>query len=68
MFDWIGWAATATFTTSYFFRDQAALRRVQAAAALLWLCYGFLIHSMPMIVANAIVAGVAGFSSIRQRQ
>jgi hypothetical protein len=67
MFEWIGWAATAAFATSYFFKDPAVLRRIQAVAALLWLCYGALIHSLPVVVANVIVAAVAGFSSLRPR-
>jgi hypothetical protein len=67
MFDWIGWAATAIFTSSYFFSKPASLRRVQALASLLWLCYGAFIHSLPMMVANAIVAAVAAFSSFRPR-
>ncbi len=65
VFEWIGWAATATFTSSYFCKDQALLRRIQALASVLWLCYGVVIHSPPMIVANIIVAVVAAFSSYR---
>jgi hypothetical protein len=62
---WIGWVATAVFASSYFFREAAALRRVQAAAAVLWVVYGVLIQAAPVIVANLIVAGVALVSSLR---
>jgi hypothetical protein len=43
------------------------LRRVQAVAALLWLSYGVLINSAPVIVANVIVASLAAFSSFRRQ-
>jgi hypothetical protein len=59
MFDWIGWLATVTFTSSYFCKQLQALRRIQAVAALLWLTYGVLIHSTPVIVANVLAAAGA---------
>jgi hypothetical protein len=65
MFDWIGWVATAAFADSYFCKNPAALRRVQALAALLWIAYGLVIRSLPVIVANVVVAAIAGYSSPR---
>jgi len=65
MADWIGWVATATFATSYFSKQPVTLRRVQGLAALLWMSYGILIHALPVIVANAVVAASAVFSSFR---
>ena len=61
--EWIGWVATAAFASSYFFKQPAALRKVQAAAALLWVVYGLLIHAFPVVVANLVVAVIAVFSS-----
>jgi hypothetical protein len=61
--EWMGWVATAAFASSYFFEEQSSLRKVQAAAALLWVAYGAVIHSMPVIVANVVVAGVALWST-----
>ncbi len=63
MLDWIGWLATAAFASSYFCRQQATLRRVQGLAALMWVVYGALIHALPVVVANVIVASVAIWSS-----
>jgi hypothetical protein len=63
--DYIGWLATATFAGSYFSKHPATLRRIQAVAAVLWMSYGVLIHAVPIIVANLIVAGLAVFSSFR---
>ena len=62
---WIGWVATALFASSYFCKRQATLRRVQAGAAVLWVVYGLLIHAFPVVVANALVAVVALYSSFR---
>jgi len=67
MLDWIGYVATAAFASSYFVKRPEMLRRVQAFAALLWIGYGVLIHSMPVIVANAIVAGVAVVTAMRRK-
>jgi len=67
MLDSIGWLATAVFVTSYFAKRPATLRRIQGVAAVMWGVYGALIHAMPVIVANVIVATVAFASSFRQR-
>ena len=64
--DWIGWLATAVFLVSYFTKRPGSLRRVQAVAAGLWALYGVLIHSLPVIVANILVASVAVVSSLRK--
>jgi hypothetical protein len=68
MADWVGWLATAVFTSSYLSKHPAVLRRVQALAASLWLLYGVLIHSVPVIVANVIVTVVALGSSFKIRE
>ena len=65
MLDSIGWVATALFASSYFFKRPETLRRIQALAALLWIGYGVLIHALPVIVANLVVAAVAIYSSLR---
>jgi Bacterial inner membrane protein len=61
--DWIGWLATAVFLGSYFCKDQRRLRQVQAGAALLWVAYGAILHAVPIVVANLLVAAVAVYSS-----
>src|SRR2546427_12935741 len=55
-YDWIGWLATAVFTTSYLTRRQEVLRRVQGLAAVVWATYGALIHALPILVAHIILA------------
>ena len=61
----IGWVATAAFASSYFYKSPDILRRIQAMAAMLWVVYGVMIHAMPVVVANLVVAGVAIYSSWR---
>jgi len=64
----LGWLATAVFASSYLFRGQAALRRIQAGAACLWMAYGAAIHALPVVAANAIVAAAALWSSWPKRR
>jgi hypothetical protein len=61
--DLIGWAATAVFASSYFFSTPGKLRWVQASAAVMWVIYGVMIGAKPVVVANLIVAGAAGYTS-----
>jgi hypothetical protein len=65
MLESIGWLATAVFAASYFCKEAVLLRRLQALAALLWIAYGVLIQSAPVIVANVIVCALALWSSLQ---
>jgi Bacterial inner membrane protein len=67
MIESVGWVATAVFAVSYFCRQPAAMRRVQALAAALWIIYGVAIKAPPVIVANLVVAALAIISSFRRR-
>lgn len=68
MYDWIGWTATALFASSYFSKQPATMRRIQGFAALVWAAYGAMIHSLPVLVANLIVAAMAIGSSFTRLQ
>jgi hypothetical protein len=61
----LGWVATAVFASSYFYSQAAMLKKIQAAAACLWIVYGIAIGAVPVVVANLIVAGAAFYSSLR---
>ena len=65
MIDALGYLATVVFIASYFFKQPSSLRRIQAVAASLWAVYGAMIHAMPVIVANLLVAGIAVWSSVK---
>jgi hypothetical protein len=60
----IGWIATAVFASSYFSKEPATLRRLQAGAAVLWMVYGVILKAPPVVVANLIVASLALWSSL----
>lgn len=63
--DALGWTATGVFSTSYFFKQPSALRKIQAGGALLWVVYGVAIHSGPVVVANLIVGVAAIYTFFR---
>lgn len=63
MVEWAGWVATTLTVSSYFFKRPIALRVVQATSACVWLVYGSLIHSGPVLVTNVLVV-VAALGSI----
>lgn len=61
----LGWAATGVFAGSYLCREPQTLRKVQAIAALLWIAYGVVIQSFPIIISNTLVGTLASFSAFR---
>ena len=63
MVDLLGWVATIIFVASYFTKNSVRLRIIQAFAALLWISYGFVIGSMPVVISNLLVAALAVYSS-----
>jgi hypothetical protein len=63
MSDWIGWTATAVFTSSYFFKRAGSIRLVQMIGAMMWLGYGLLVDARPVIVANLLAVGAAAAGS-----
>jgi hypothetical protein len=62
----LGWVATGVFVASYFFTRASSLRAAQMAGALLWIVYGFLIDSKPVIAANALVLAAAAWTGARR--
>jgi inner membrane protein len=63
--EWLGWAATAVFTASYFCKDAGWLRRVQMLGALMWVVYGLASHARPVVAANLLVLTAAAISTWR---
>ncbi|HEY0707865.1 MAG TPA: YgjV family protein [Polyangia bacterium] len=68
MIDVLGWAATAVFVGSYFFKRPESLRRVQMLGALMWVAYGVLMQAAPVVVANVLVLAAALWTARRGRQ
>jgi hypothetical protein len=67
MIDYLGWAATAVFVSSYFFDRAEVLRAVQMVGAIMWIVYGVLLGALPVVAANALVFAAAAWASIRNR-
>lgn len=63
----VGWTATAVFVTSYFFSRPAMLRGLQMLGSALWMTFGLLIASKPVIVSNVLVFAAAGWTLLRDR-
>jgi hypothetical protein len=61
----LGWVATATFVASYFFTRPEMLVRVQMGAAVLWVTYGALVHSKPVVAANVLVVVASAWKAWR---
>jgi hypothetical protein len=59
----LGWAATAVFVGSYFFKRPEVLVRVQMAGAVMWVAYGLLMGAPPVVVANVLVLGAAAWKA-----
>lgn len=64
--EYLGWAATAVFVGSYLCRRADTLTRVQMAGALMWVVYGVLIQATPVVAANILVFGAAGWAAFRR--
>jgi hypothetical protein len=62
-----GWLATSFSAGSYLSRQGARLKKIQAAAACLWIIYGVSMDEPPVIVANLIVAAMALCSAFAER-
>jgi hypothetical protein len=65
MVDYLGWAATAVFVSSYFCPSAHALRRVQMIGAVMWMAYGAVMHAAPVVVANLLVLAAAAWTTVR---
>jgi hypothetical protein len=63
--DVVGWLATTIFAVSYFVRNPATMRWVQACAAVCWMIYGILLHATPVVAANLIVVTLAAYTAWR---
>jgi len=65
MVDYLGWAATAVFVSSYFCTSAHAIRRVQMIGAVMWMAYAIVMRSAPVFVANLLVLVAAAVAMAR---
>jgi len=63
--EYLGWAATAVFVSSYFCARAETLKRVQMAGAAMWIAYGLAIGASPVVAANLLVLAAAAWTARR---
>jgi len=54
--EWIGYAAMISLMISFMMKDIKKLRIINTIACLLFVVYGFLLDSYPIIISNAFIS------------
>jgi hypothetical protein len=63
--EYLGWAATVVFASSYLCARPDTLKRVQMVGASMWTAYGVAIGAVPVIAANLLVLAAAAWATRR---
>ncbi len=53
--EWIGHMASVVVLSSFLMKDMLKLRIVNMSGAIIFLAYGILIHSWPVITTNSVI-------------
>ena len=64
----LGWIATAVVLLSFTVQDMRKLRIVNLVGCLLWIGYGFILMSNPVIFVNISIAVVHTYWLIKNRK
>ena len=64
----LGWIATAVVLLSFTVQDMRKLRLVNLVGCLLWIGYGFILMSKPVIFVNISIALVHSYWLIKNRK
>ena len=54
--EWTGYIAMVTLMISFLMKDIKKLRIINTIACLLFVAYGFMLHSYPVIISNAFIS------------
>jgi hypothetical protein len=65
MLDFIGWVATILIIISFIFKDIYKLRLFSMIGAFVWIIYGIISVSYPIIFLNVVVAFIQVFWLIK---
>lgn len=65
--EYIGYAASAAVLVSFLMKDIRTLRVVNTVGCGLFIAYGLLLGSVPVIVTNVAIVGINVFYLIRAR-
>ncbi len=56
--EWVGYAAMLTLMVSFMMKDMKKLRIINTIGCLLFVAYGFMLDSYPIIITNAFISMV----------
>ena len=56
--EWTGYIAMVTLMVSFLMKDIKKLRIINTIACLMFVAYGFMLHSYPVIISNAFISVV----------
>ncbi len=56
--EWTGYAAMAILIISFLMKDIKKLRIINTIACLLFVIYGYMLHSYPIMISNAFIGMV----------
>jgi len=56
--EWVGYVATVILLSSFTMKTLKSLRIINSSACLLFIIYGFMISSWPVIISNAAIFGI----------
>ena len=56
--EWVGYAAMLTLMVSFMMKDMKKLRIINTIGCLLFVVYGFMLGSYPIIITNAFISMV----------
>lgn len=56
--EWIGYLASFFVGISFFMRNIVNLRYVNSIGCIIFIVYGFLLNSWPVIITNFVIVGV----------
>lgn len=65
--DWIGYAASAGVLLSFLMRDIRTLRMVNSVGCFLFIIYGLLLESFPVILTNVIIVLINLYYLIKRK-
>jgi uncharacterized protein with PQ loop repeat len=56
--EWVGYAASAGVLLSFLMKEMRTLRIVNTVGCFLFIIYGILLNSIPVIATNTIIVGI----------
>jgi uncharacterized protein with PQ loop repeat len=54
--EWVGYAAMVTLMVSFLMKDIKNLRYINTVGCILFVVYGFMLDSYPVIITNAFIS------------